>query len=220
MERYAETQRTSGTKSSPSRHLSVPPAGHVLSSVHYCPFSCSFSPPSPAFAFLLFLLPDIPILPSFYAALSLLLLLLLVGFCPCQPPRPTDPLPPLPPLSSSSNLPPCLSFSSSTTTSRATDSPLCLSVFFHSHRLVPRAFSSACCERKRQLTVVQVTGRKRRADDAVEGEAGFNRVAAFFFMLAQICGERETLSHALALRSLPVCLWRESEKIAAASSFV
>lgn len=97
MERYAETQRTSGTKSSPSRHLSVPPAGHVLSSVHYCPFFCSFSPPSPAFAFLLFLLPDIPILPSFYAALSLLLLLLLVGFCPCQPPCPTDPLPPLPP---------------------------------------------------------------------------------------------------------------------------
>lgn len=96
MESYAETQRTSGTKSSPSRHLSAPPAGHVLSAVHYCPFSCSFSPPSPAFALLLFPPPDIPILPSFYAALSLLLLF---GFCPSQPPRPTDPLPPLPPLS-------------------------------------------------------------------------------------------------------------------------
>lgn len=86
------------------------------------------------FAFLL--LPDIPILPSFYAALSLPLLF--VGFCPCHPPNPQ---PPLPSFSSSWNLPPCLSFSSSTAASRATDSPLCLSVFFHSHHLVLRAFS-------------------------------------------------------------------------------
>lgn len=153
MERYTETQKNLWYKKLCLQTFRRTTGRQRPFIVHYCPFSCSFSPPCPAFAFLP-LLPDIPILPSFYAALSLLLL---VSFCPCQPP---DPLPPLPSFSSSSNLAPCLFFSSSTTASRATDSPLCLSVFFHSRRLGRCAFSLAYCERKRQLTVVQVTGRK------------------------------------------------------------
>lgn len=129
--------------------------------------------------------------PPFAAArYSHLALILHRSFTPPPPPcwflslSTPDPLPPLPSFSSSSNLPPCLSFSSSTTASRATDSPLCLSVFFLPHHLARVA--SPYCKRQRQLTVVQVTGRKRRAADAVEVEAGFNQVAS----LAQIRGKK------------------------------
>lgn len=129
---------TSGTKSSPSRHLSIPPAGHIFSSVHHCPFS----PSSPAFASLLLLLPDIPILPSFYAVLSL-------WFLSPSPPPP-NPRPPLPSFSSSSNRPPCLSFSSSATASRTTDSPPCLSVFFHSRVLAGAEEAADSCAGDRE----------------------------------------------------------------------